>query len=92
MNDEETGTDADGSEKSFLKRAFEAFVSIAILTGVTVILGYGGGFLLTIVAALGGPDPKTEDGDLLRERLLEWPDRNREFMRNNGSGELPWTP
>jgi hypothetical protein len=63
-----------------------------VLSGVTILLGYGGGLLLWLSATLGGPDPVTEDGDLLRDRLLDWPDRNREFMRNDGHGDLPLRP
>lgn len=73
-------------------RLARVVVSITVLSGVTVLLGYGGGLLLWASANLGGPDPTLEDGDLLRDRLLDWPDRNREFMRSNGHGELPLRP
>ncbi|MFC4542556.1 hypothetical protein ACFO5R_11565 [Halosolutus amylolyticus] len=79
-------------DKPVLVRLGELAVSIVVLTGVTVVVGYGGWALLTLSARLGGPDPRTEDGDLLRERLFVWPDRNREFMRNDGRGELPLRP
>ena len=68
------------------------FVSIAVLSLVTVVVGYGGWALLSVSAALGGPDPETADGDLLRERLFEWPDRNREVMRSDGRKPLPRRP
>jgi hypothetical protein len=77
-------------EKPFGKRLLQLILSITVMTLVTVVVGYGGGLLLFISAKFGGPDPETEDGDLLRDRLLDWPDRNREFMRNNGRGEFPW--
>jgi hypothetical protein len=83
---------SDPPESSLTERLWKLFVSIAILTFVTVVVGYGGWLVLTVSAALGGPDPETDDGDLLRERLLAWPERNREFMRNDGHGELPVRP
>lgn len=92
MNAASSPVASDDGEKPLLKRALQLVVSICLMTGVTVILGYGGGLLLTILAALGGPNPETEDGDLLKDRLLAWPERNREFMKNNGKGNLPWTP
>lgn len=79
--------------ESALVRFGKLTASIAVLAFVTVIVGYGGWALLTISTKLGGPDPETADGDLLRERLLAWPERNRKFMRNNGYRELllkPW--
>jgi hypothetical protein len=84
--------DQPSETKPFGRRLLELVVSISVLTLVSVVVGYGGGLLLYVSAALGGPDPETEDGDLLRDRLLDWPDRNREFMRNNGYGELPLRP
>lgn len=82
----------DLSEKSVGKRVVQLLVSISVLTFVSVVIGYGGGLLLTISAGLGGPDPLTADGEPLRERLLEWPQRNREFMKANGKREFPWPP
>lgn len=79
-------------EPSAAGRVARVVVSITVLSGVTIVLGYGVGLLLWASATLGGPDPVTEDGDLLRDRLLEWPDRNRTFMRTNGHGELPLRP
>ena len=80
-------TSADtGPEKPLGKRILQLIVSIVVLTGVSVVVGYGGGLLLAISAWLGRPDPRTTDGDPLRDRLLDWPDRNREFMRWNGRG------
>lgn len=74
-------SDGDGhNDESVLLRFGKLSVSIAVLTFVTVMIGYGGWALLTVSAKLGGPDPETADGDLLRTRLLSWPDRNREFM------------
>ncbi len=79
-------------DKSFGRRLLQLTLSITVMTLVTVVVGYGGGLLLFVSATLGGPDPKTADGELLRDRLLDWPDRNREFMRTNGRGEFPWPP
>lgn len=87
-----TGDREEGDAESTVTRFGKLTVSIVVLTFVTVVVGYGGWALLTISAKLGGPDPETADGDLLRERLLAWPERNREFMRNNGHGELPLKP
>lgn len=67
-------------------------ISIVVLVPVTIVLGYGGGLALTVSAKLGGPDPETADGDPLRQRLLAWPDRNREVMRADGNVELPLRP
>ena len=88
-----TSRDPDSTgEKSLLVRIFHLVLSISLMTLVTVVAGYGGWAVLTLSAKLGGPDPKTADGELLRTRLLEWPQRNREFMKNNGHGEFPWPP
>ncbi|MBZ6496868.1 hypothetical protein [Natrinema longum] len=80
------------SDVRFGTRLARVIVSVVVLTGVTVVLGYGGWIVLTLTANIGGYDPKTADGELLRERLLEWPDRNREVMRSNGRTSLPLRP
>ena len=67
-------------------------VRVVILTGVTVVFGYGGWIVLTLTASVAGYDSKTEDGDLLRNRLLDWPERNRDAMRSNGHESLPVKP
>lgn len=85
-------TEANGSDVRFGKRLARVVVSVVVLTGVTVVLGYGGWIVLTLTAAVAGYDPETADGDALRERLLAWPDRNREVMRSNGRTSLPWKP
>lgn len=59
---------------------------------VTVFLGYGGWIVLSITAALFGYDPETDDGGPLRDRLVAWPDRNREVMRTDGRVPLPLRP
>ncbi|WP_248517205.1 hypothetical protein [Salinarchaeum laminariae] len=82
----------NGGDPPFRTRLARVVVSITVLTGVTFLFGYGGGLLLALIAAVGGPEPTTADGDLLRNRLLEWPDRNREFMQTNGHGTLPLRP
>ena len=76
----------------FRTRLVRVCVSIVVLTGVAVILGYGGWIVLTVTAKVGGCDPQTADGELLRDRLLAWPDRNREVMRSNGRTSLPLRP
>jgi hypothetical protein len=83
---------ADSSESSFVERLVNVIVSIVVLVPVTVFLGYGGWVVLTASAAVGGPDPETADGELLRGRLAAWPERNREVMRTNGEAQLPLRP
>lgn len=85
-------TEQHADDQPFRKRLVKVVVSIVVLVPVCVFLGYGGWFVLTVSAVLGGPDPRTDDGDLLRERLFEWPDRNRAVMRTNGRAELPLSP
>jgi hypothetical protein len=77
---------------SFKTRAVRVVISVVILTGVTVVFGYGGWIVLTLTANVAGYDPKTEDGGLLRNRLLDWPERNRDVMRSNGHKSLPVRP
>lgn len=84
--------DSGTSTDSFRVRVVRVLISIIVLVPVTVFFGYGGWLVLTLTATIGGYDPKTDDGDLLRHRLLEWPDRNRDVMRTNGRVELPLKP
>ena len=84
--------DQDSSDIPFTERLVRVVVSIVVLVPVTVFLGYGGWLVLTLTAKVAGYDPVTEDGDLLRERLFAWPDRNREVMRTDGRAELPLRP
>lgn len=79
-------------DPSFVTRLFRVVVSVVILTLLTVILGYGGWLVLSVYVWLGGAEPMTDDGDRLRPRLVEWPDRNRDVMRSDGRRPLPWTP
>lgn len=79
-------------DASFRRRLVRVVVSIVVLTGVTVGLGYGGWLVLTLTANLAGYDPETPEGGPLRDRLLYWPDRNREVMRSNGQKPLPLKP
>ena len=83
---------SNNSDVRFRTRLVRVCVSIIILTGVTVVLGYGGWVVLTLTAKVVGYDPETADGELVRDRLLEWPDRNREVMRSNGRTSLPLKP
>jgi len=84
--------DQDSSDLTFTDRLVRVVVSIVVLVPVTVFLGYGGWLVLTLTATVAGYDPVTADGDLLRERLFAWPDRNREVMRTDGRAELPLRP
>jgi len=85
-------TSSNNENQTRIERFVKVVVSVVALVPVTVFVGYGGGLVLTLVAVLGGPDPETEDGDLLRRRLLAWPDRNRDVMRTNGRADLPLKP
>lgn len=76
----------------FKTRLVRVLISVVVLTGVTVVFGYGGWIVLTLTANIAGYDPETEEGDLLRNRLLDWPERNREVMRSNGRKPLPVRP
>lgn len=85
-------SDLNDSDVRFRTRLLRVIVSIVVLTGVTVILGYGGWIVLTITAKVAGYDPETTNGELLRKRLLAWPERNREVMRSDGRVKLPLKP
>lgn len=74
----------NGVDAPYHTRIVRVVVSAVVLVPVTVFVGYGGCLVLTVIAKLGGPDPTTDDGDLLRERLFDWPDRNRDVMRTDG--------
>jgi len=50
---------------------------VVVLSGVSVVLGYGDWAVRTLAATLTAHDPDTTDGDCLRRRLLAWPDRRR---------------
>ncbi len=80
------------SAPSLRTRLVRLVVSIGVLTGVTVVFGYGGWIVLTLTANVAGYDPETADGDRLRNRLLSWPERNRAVMRSNGHKPLPMKP
>lgn len=84
--------ESNETDVPFKTRLVRVLISIIVLTGVTVVLGYGGWIVLTLTANIAGYDPETREGDLLRNRLLEWPDRNREVMRSNGRKPLPVKP
>lgn len=84
--------DTESTKPPFGERLAKVLASIVVLVPISVFVGYGGWIVLTLTANLAGYDPETEDGELLRTRLLEWPDRNREVMRTNGRAELPVKP
>ncbi|MFC7057540.1 hypothetical protein [Halovenus salina] len=85
-------TTEGNKELGVAERFVRVSVSIVVMVPVTVFVGYGGWLVLTLTAVLGLYDPETEDGDVLRERLFEWPDRNREVMRTDGYEPLPLRP
>lgn len=88
-----TATEKSSStDDSFLQRLVKVAISIVVLVPVTVFIGYGGWMVLTITATLGLYNPDAGDGEPLRERLFEWPERNREVMRTNGNADLPLKP
>lgn len=80
-----------GEPKSTAVQAAELTVSVTVLTLVTG-LALVGALVLALVTAVGGPEPRTDDGDRLRDRLLEWSNRNSQFLQTNGRGELPLEP
>ena len=80
------------TEKSRLVRTTEVVVAITVVLPLAVFAGNLGWLMLRLSAAVGGPDPTTADGDLLRDRLLNWSGRNRAFVRKNGRGDLPLSP
>jgi hypothetical protein len=82
----------DAPDTRFTDRLANVAVSVVVLAPVTVVLGYGGWAVLTLTARIAGYDPETADGDLLRDRLLAWPDRNRDVMRTNGRADPPLKP
>ena len=82
----------ESSGESAFTRVTEVIGFVSVLSAVMLLLSSIGGTGLTILARLGGPDPKTADGDLLRNRLLNWAQETREFMRNNGNEKLPLRP
>jgi hypothetical protein len=86
------GGHSPDDDAQFKKRLGRVLVSVVILSGVTVVVGYGGWILLTVTATITGYDPETPSGDLLRHRLFAWPDRNRDVMRSNGRQTLPLKP
>lgn len=73
------------------RRVLRVLAAVTVMSGVSVVLGYGGWLVLSILAWFGF-DPETTDGDPLRRRLLDRPDRNREVMRTNGRRPVPWRP
>ncbi len=82
----------DAPDTRFTDRLTNVVVSVVVLVPVTVAFGYGGWAVLALTARLAGYDPETDDGDLLRNRLLAWPDRNRDVMRTNGRVQPPLKP
>lgn len=74
------------------RRIIRVAASIIVLTGVTVVFGYGGWIVLTIAMKIGVYTPETTDGSTLRDRLIAWPDRNRDVMRTSGRVPVPLTP
>lgn len=85
-------SDPANTAKPFKTRFVRILISVGILTGVTVVFGYGGWVVLSLTAKTVGYDPQTGEGDLLRNRLVNWPERNRAVMRSNGRKPLPLRP
>ena len=83
---------ADDAEPPIRTRAVRVALSVVVLVPVTVFLGYGGWLVLTLAGAVGVYDPPSGDGEPLRDRLVAWPERNREVMRTDGRVELPLRP
>ena len=88
----ETNETADDAEPSLRTRAIRVALSVVVFVPVTVFLGYGGWLVLTLAGAVGVYEPREEDGEPLRDRLVAWPERNREVMRTDGRVELPLRP
>lgn len=86
------GMDSSTGGKSTFARATDVVVATTVLVPLGVFVGNLGGLALWLSASVGGPDPTTDDGDLLRDRLVSWSGRNRAFLRENGRGELPLLP
>ena len=73
----------------FRKHLGRVLVSVVVLSGVTVVVGYGHWVILTLKAH----EPETTDGDTLRERLhmreqlqgIDWakPSRAVSHIRND---------
>ncbi|KAB7516545.1 hypothetical protein DM867_03140 [Halosegnis rubeus] len=59
---------------------------------MTVTFGYGGWIIFSLTAKTMWYDPQTAEGDLLRDRLVNWPERNKEVMHSNGRKPLPLKP
>lgn len=78
------------AQKPFHTRLAELIVSISVITLLAAV-AYLLGLLLKVMAMLGVPDPKVGD-QRVSTRLLRWVGRNRDFMRENGTGTLPLAP
>ncbi|WP_436936270.1 hypothetical protein [Halovenus marina] len=74
-------------EKSRLIRVSEAIVSVTVLAGLAPVLGYGGATMLALRAKVD----EGADSEAFRQRLWQWPDRNRAFMAR-GEGTIPIVP
>jgi len=85
-------SDPENTAEPIETRLVRLFISVGILTFITVVFGYVGWIVLSLTAKCVGYDPQTADGDLLRNRLVNWPERNREVMRSNGRKPLPLRP
>lgn len=87
-----TDTAPTDTAPPFTTRLGRVVVSIVVMVPITVFLGYGGWLVLSVTATLAGYDPETGDGEALRDRLVTWPERNREVMRTDGRVPLPLRP
>jgi len=66
-------SDPANTAEQMKTRLVRILISVSILTGITVIFGYGGWIVLSLIANTVGYDPQTVEGDYLRNRLMNWP-------------------
>lgn len=70
-------SDPANTAKPMKTRLVRILISVSILTGITVIFGYGGWIVLSLIAKTVGYDPQTVEGDYLRNRLMNWPSETK---------------
>ena len=80
------------SPKAAAGQSAELIVSVTVIGPMSVVYGTLGGWLLEVIARLGGPDPIDEDERPWRNRLRKWRTRNREFMQSTDRKALPMRP
>lgn len=60
-----TGLHSADNDVQFRRCLVRVLISVVVLSGVAVVVGYGGWVVLTLTAY----NPETTDGDTLRQRL-----------------------